>query len=436
MAFFMMPPVFYTGEFCGFQFHQMYFSMTNLRYLPADASLNWGGGLVCAQCRDVAGRFFGRNLDAMCSSRMHTASAPHDDVKTVPKKGRWQGGPICRSCREKIKAKHQIDLDAEAENAPPAPPVTRGVPKTARQISRYSKKLAKQAAGEAADSGDDEHETTPPEVPVLPEMCEIAHKGDVDPATYSEVSLVLLVVTTVELDTVLRFIRPYPGKSKLLNVRCGADSIMDTYILGTFGCKVVALAQVPGMGNQLSGAITGRAIDCWKPEDVIMVGIGFGLCPDKHRIGDVMVCTTVHYYGSQRITDGSKGESWEITHRTRTHGAPHGILQRFQPINTRTWDFARRQPLFGGDWVCGDAVVDSKNFAKQLIKTYPQAHGGDMEAFGVGEAATLKSVNWVVVKGICDFAGLAGPKSKEHQALAAAAAVSLVHHVFPTIDDD
>jgi nucleoside phosphorylase len=50
-----------------------------------------------------------------------------------------------------------------------------------------------------------------------------------------------------------------------------------------------------------------------------------------------------------------------------------------------------------------------------------------MEGAGLWAAATVAKVEWILVKAICDWGD--GTKHKRDQPLAAAAAVSLVHHV-------
>jgi nucleoside phosphorylase len=77
-------------------------------------------------------------------------------------------------------------------------------------------------------------------------------------------------------------------------------------------------------------------------------------------------------------------------------------------------------------------LVDAEAFKASLLATYPQAIGGDMEGVGLAAAAVRQNVPWILVKAICDWAD--GNKHENHQALAAAAAVSLVHHVLSQTD--
>lgn len=76
-----------------------------------------------------------------------------------------------------------------------------------------------------------------------------------------------------------------------------------------------------------------------------------------------------------------------------------------------------------------NAVAATKPLFPQ---SYPQAIGGEIEGVGLAAAAVRHGVPWIIVKAICDWAD--GEKHKKHQPLAAAAAVSLVHHVLTQVD--
>jgi nucleoside phosphorylase len=62
-----------------------------------------------------------------------------------------------------------------------------------------------------------------------------------------------------------------------------------------------------------------------------------------------------------------------------------------------------------------------------LFERHPYAIGGEMEGVGLAAAAERERCEWILVKGICDWAD--GEKSDNHQGFAAASCVSLVRHV-------
>src|SRR5205823_7702372 len=85
-----------------------------------------------------------------------------------------------------------------------------------------------------------------------------------------------------------------------------------------------------------------------------------------------------------------------------------------------------------GPILSGEKLVDDPVFKADLFSRYPQAIGGEMKGVGLAAAAVRHGVPWILVKAICDWAD--GKKHKKHQPLAAAAAVSLVHHVLLQAD--
>jgi hypothetical protein len=80
----------------------------------------------------------------------------------------------------------------------------------------------------------------------------------------------------------------------------------------------------------------------------------------------------------------------------------------------------------------GEKLIDDPDFKAELFDQYPQAIGGEMEGAGLVAAALRGGVPWLLVKAVCDWGD--GKKHSKHQPLAAAAAVSLSHHVLSQSD--
>lgn len=84
-----------------------------------------------------------------------------------------------------------------------------------------------------------------------------------------------------------------------------------------------------------------------------------------------------------------------------------------------------------GELLSGEKLVDNKAFRDELFSKFPNAIGGDMESFGVYSAAANHGIQeWIVVKGICDWAYGKSKDKKLRQENAANAAVDLCHAVF------
>mmetsp|Transcript_13441 Transcript_13441/g.40560 ORF Transcript_13441/g.40560 Transcript_13441/m.40560 type:complete len:514 (-) Transcript_13441:3151-4692(-) len=249
----------------------------------------------------------------------------------------------------------------------------------------------------------------------------------VDP-DQSRVDLLLMVVTRVEFFAVMRKLEPLPGRACLLRVTPNHDA----YVLGVFGVYRVALVQCDMGGGEPGGAqqVANYALQFWRPKAVIMIGIAFGLQPAKQRFGDVLVSSQLASYDLQRIT----GTEERVTQRGTIKPSGAHLSPRFRDVGTYDWEFSRRDgtacKVIRGQVLSGSVLADSLTYGQRLLESYPEAIGGEMEGHGLSTACLSEGSQWIVVKAVCDFAGMDGlPKRKDAQPFAAAAATSLVHHV-------
>lgn len=237
--------------------------------------------------------------------------------------------------------------------------------------------------------------------------------------------LLIVVATDIEQKEVLNSMTPLNGHDNVLRVY----KRKYTYFLGTYGVFGAILVR-SGMGSgSAGGAIltTKSAIDTWKPKAIIMIGIAFGVNRKKQNIGDVLVSQQVIPYDVKRI-----GKSFSIF---RSEHPAASLLLRNRFSNVINWDFKLPNGQSSKKSICpilsGEALIDNKLFRDALMEAFPKAKGGDMEATGIYVAADDAKIDWIVVKGICDFAD--GNKSKnkeENQKIAIRAAISLTKKVF------
>ncbi len=233
------------------------------------------------------------------------------------------------------------------------------------------------------------------------------------------VEVVLLTATEVELSAALSLMTPMPGRNAL--VRLNAPKA--TYYVGRFGavCTALGLSSMGSVGRDASITTTTRAIAMWRPKALVMMGIAFGLKPGKQQYGDVLVSDKITPYEPQR-----KGV---VTVRRGQPASPgKTLLARFRAA--AGWVFERPDgshcKKHVGEVLSGEKLVDDKTFRDELVQLFPDAIGGEMEGAGLYAAAADGDVEWIIVKGICDWGY---GKHPSHQELAAAAAGSLVMHV-------
>lgn len=253
--------------------------------------------------------------------------------------------------------------------------------------------------------------------PILPEALSKslteAHKA-------TKPRIALIVATEIELKQILLQLTPLPRRKK--NWKVIADR--DTYYIGKFGAfeAVVMLCSMGSEGVSGSTLSIDSVIREWKPSIVILLGIAFGANRTKHLPGDVLVAEHIIPYEQQRIGD-------EILFRNPIPPASPSLIDRFR--HALDWDFCRpdgsKCKFKIGPILSGSKLVDNSQFKQELLNQYPNAIGGEMEGAGLWSAADRHRKDWILVKGVCDWAD--GNKHEDYQQMAAASAVSLCKHV-------
>ena len=241
------------------------------------------------------------------------------------------------------------------------------------------------------------------------------------------INILLVTVTKIESAALHNLLKPLPGSKKILKISKSAL----TYNVGVLGnyrvchveCKMGSVAAAGSL------ATTTRAIQDWNPKAIIMVGIAFGKDEEEQNIGDVLISEHVLQYQSEKVTKtgtlqnrGGKPQSGVI------------LLNRFNSHHD-DWHYPIAEAVFSrlltGDLLSGEQLIDNKEYRDELLARFPTAIGGEMEGIGLANAAHEKRKEWIVVKGICDFAdGNKGKDKTTKQQLAAGAAASLCEHIF------
>ncbi|MBN1810847.1 MAG: hypothetical protein JXA14_03330, partial [Anaerolineae bacterium] len=139
---------------------------------------------------------------------------------------------------------------------------------------------------------------------------------------------------------------------------------------------------------------------------------------DKQQLGDILVAKQLLAYEPQKV-DLKRGQ---IPRGDRTTSAER-LLDRFRS-GDNDWQGA---PTHFGLVVSGEKLVNDPAFRDWLLKTEPEAIGGEMEGAGLYVAARDAKVDWILVKAICDWGD--GDKNDEAQPRAARNAAQFVLHV-------
>ena len=238
--------------------------------------------------------------------------------------------------------------------------------------------------------------------------------------TLKSSDVVIMTATEVELVQVLRLLKPPKSRSKILRVY----SSLETYYVGVFGSfrAVVTLCAMGTSGPSSSEQTARSAIELWRPAALIMTGIAWGAKRTRQDPGDVLIASQVLLYEIERV-----GE--EAVYRGPIAPSGPTLLNRFR--SDLTWRFKRPDGLqvrkHFGALLSGQKLIDDASFRDALVKKHPTAIGGEMEGAGVFASAFRERIEWILVKGVCDWAD--GNKSDKYQELAAAASASLAEHV-------
>ena len=231
--------------------------------------------------------------------------------------------------------------------------------------------------------------------------------------------ILIVTVTKIETKAVLESVDNYS---------CIPIDNKTYYDLGFVGgAKTLMVRSEMGSGGPSGSTITIlEAINTVHPSHIIMIGIAFGINPDKQRIGNILVSQQILEYELQRVGTGKENER-TITFRGDRISASPKLLDRF---NNGDIHWTGPHVEFGLI-LSGQKLLDNLNFRNQLRKMEPEAIGGEMEGAGLYSAASSKKVDWILIKAICDWAD--GKKHEEKSQRQQQAAENAAHFAFHVI---
>lgn len=240
-----------------------------------------------------------------------------------------------------------------------------------------------------------------------------------------QADILIVTVTKAESQAVVGAFQKATGQAPK-NIPIGNKIYRD---LGTInGATVFMVRSEMGAGGLGAAQQTvSKGIEDLLPLAVIMVGIAFGVDEKKQAIGDILVSQRLMLYDSQRVGTDSSGKSRINIRGDRATASPW-LLDRFR-IADENWDDKNGKVRFGLI-LSGEKLVDNLEFRQEVLELEPEAVGGEMEGAGLYSAAQGSKTDWILVKGICDWAdGKKETNRDERQRLAAHNAASFVLHV-------
>lgn len=175
-------------------------------------------------------------------------------------------------------------------------------------------------------------------------------------------------------------------------------------------CFVKCRAGTTGQGASV-GTLN-DAILLLKPTLVIMGGIAFGVKGGKRGIGDVLVSAQIWDYEMCKVSD-------KLIPRGDKSSASPRILQIFE-MTASEWVTSE---IHFGLIASGNKLVNSMEFIELLRQQEPDIIGGEMEGTGLMSVCGRNKVDWILIKGICDWGY---GKTDDFQVQAAANAMEFI----------
>ena len=238
---------------------------------------------------------------------------------------------------------------------------------------------------------------------------------------------ILVVVNQYELSATLCYLKPPDGQNAIMTIQCiapiGPDNDPRIFHVGNFGKCPVAVTQVQqGCGKH---AVYHARREVFKNLVLIAaVGVAAGF-PKQVKLGDVLISDRIHDCTIHKIQDG------DYIPRGTIIPASKLMIQILK--NDLDWKYPctkdknRSASVKFGLILSKPVLLNDKTERDRLLKVNPEAKGFEMEGFGLMDS----SLDFIVIKGVCDFAG---DKDKAWQPTAALAANDYLYHHFCQTD--
>jgi len=165
------------------------------------------------------------------------------------------------------------------------------------------------------------------------------------------------------------------------------------------GAGRVAVAVI-GPGNARAAVLADRAIERFRPEALLFVGVA-GALHDDVEVGDVVVATEVYAYHGGREHAAGFGA------RPRVYEAPHRLDQLTRAVARdggwgRPGSVVHFRPI-----AAGEVVLTSRDgpLAQRLAQQFDDAAAIEMEGAGIAQAGQLNDASKVlIIRGVSDRA--------------------------------
>jgi len=241
------------------------------------------------------------------------------------------------------------------------------------------------------------------------------------------------LVDEIEKNKVNEVLKPLNGQTEILQYN------IDNYefYIGKFGNYDVIHVQtkIGSLGEGASTLTIDKALNIWKIQMVVMIGIAFGRGADcNQKIGDVLISKDIYMYEKYKIKERKDG-TLNYKHLSNPYSNAGKILvKKFE--DDCVWENSNslRPKIHFGTIASGEKIIDSITEKNKLLELGDTTYiiGGEMEATGLAAACSNNNIHeWIVIKGISDWGDGNKVKNKEeNQKMAINNTVSYCEYIF------
>lgn len=215
--------------------------------------------------------------------------------------------------------------------------------------------------------------------------------------------LLLFVAVRSEQEAVLRYALELGGNVTKVH---GRES--EYFDLGRIGTRSVMIVRTAEGPFSHAGSAS-KAIHCLtetQAAGLISVGMAFGAMPREQNVGDILVSTGILPYDEAHVRMTPTTSSFHDYSVVRRFPASEILLDEFR-ASTAMPEWKGKVHI--GLMLSGAAKIYCSEFRDRLARKCEHGRGdlvvgGEMEGVGIASASPQDSPNWIIVKGICDFA--------------------------------
>jgi nucleoside phosphorylase len=230
--------------------------------------------------------------------------------------------------------------------------------------------------------------------------------------------ILLVVATHLELDIVLKKLKTISPVSASVGELSYHTVVINNSLVYIVKCQMGQ----SGVGGSI--LTLEEAIRKLNPDFVIMGGIAWGANKKKQKTGDLLISIQVWDYDIERVnSDGT------MTPRGPISPSSARLVQMFEVACASIIAYKVNFGLVAS----GSDLLDNREYVNRLKEKQPELIGGDMESAGMASVCSRKKIDWVLVKGICDWGYNKDSHKKEYQQKAATNSIDAIAVVLSQI---